>query len=610
MVKTRWVADRRRVPRLWRAVPIGTGLTIAIVAAIFIVVLSHSEPSIDGLTAGRNQADQILKGMVDEETGLRGYLDTGSRTFLQPYIAGRQEIAGGNAGSLALTSRSDLAEPMIDLRVAEHTWLTQWATPTAIAVDQPRTEAQLRAVLLRGKTLFDAYRVTQAAVDGRVSADILAEEAAEQNVIVFGGLVAAMVVLATTAVAWRHRRLLARLARLSPPVATNLTDQSAGGGLAVLGVIATPTLPEDTMDVGQLTDTLITERARFTALETESGLEASRLQLIVAVGQEIAGSLSLAYVSEAVAAAAISITGYRTAKIWLMSDDQEALTMVQRGGVEHGGRKAGDCVALGEGVVGRCGLHGRVFSRRLNGSIAAGHRSDLPTPGLAVPMIAAARVVGVLELSSDDVRSIDEETLEVIRKLANQAATAVDAARLHQRDEEISHTDVLTELANRRRLGSDLDSEVARSARYERPLAFIMLDVDHFKDFNDTNGHQLGDEILAELAKTFSGVLRQSDTPYRYGGEEFCVLLRETNIDAASAVAERLRVSIEDRFAGASAAKRVTASLGVAAMPDNATDGASLVAAADRALYTAKEAGRNCVRLAPPLRIGPVRATA
>ena len=189
----------------------------------------------------------------------------------------------------------------------------------------------------------------------------------------------------------------------------------------------------------------------------------------------------------------------------------------------------------------------------------------------------------------------------MLHSLAGQAATAVEAARFHQSADELSHTDALTHLPNRRRLELDLDLEIARSLRYNRPIACIMLDVDHFKKVNDVHGHQAGDEILSEFGSAFARSLRETDTAYRYGGEEFCVLLRETDADAAAIVAERLRVEIANRFAGNQGSAMVTASLGVAAIPSDAIDAKTLVAAADRALYAAKAAGRNCVVRATPI---------
>jgi diguanylate cyclase (GGDEF)-like protein len=190
---------------------------------------------------------------------------------------------------------------------------------------------------------------------------------------------------------------------------------------------------------------------------------------------------------------------------------------------------------------------------------------------------------------------MDESALDVMHSLTGQAATAIEAARFHETADELSHTDVLTRLPNRRRLELDLDTEITRSRRYNRPVAFIMLDVDHFKEVNDLHGHQAGDEILSEFSSAFAASLRETDTAYRYGGEEFCVLLRESDAESAVVVAERLRAEIATRFAGTNGTAMVTASLGVAAIPTSAGDAKTLIAAADEALYAAKESGRNRV---------------
>jgi diguanylate cyclase (GGDEF)-like protein len=185
--------------------------------------------------------------------------------------------------------------------------------------------------------------------------------------------------------------------------------------------------------------------------------------------------------------------------------------------------------------------------------------------------------------------------------LATHAATAVESARLHEVVEERSQLDALTRLFNRRRLEEDLDAECKRCARYRRPLAFVMLDVDHFKAFNDSHGHPQADTALQEVAEVIAGCVRTTDTAYRYGGEEFCVLLRETNAEDAMHFAERLRARIEKRFTSG-ATPGITASFGVAEFSAATPMPRSLVEAADAAMYGSKHAGRNRVVLssAPP----------
>ena len=157
-----------------------------------------------------------------------------------------------------------------------------------------------------------------------------------------------------------------------------------------------------------------------------------------------------------------------------------------------------------------------------------------------------------------------------------------------------ARTDTLTGLPNRRRFNEDLDRHFDQWRRHKMPLCLLLIDVDKFKRFNDTYGHQSGDAILRMTAKVLSGTLRQMDLAARFGGEEFAVLLPGTRVREGSLVAERLRATLAAQ--ACSHGQRdlhITVSIGVAvAQPDE--DSASLIARADKALYAAKEAGRDC----------------
>ena len=168
--------------------------------------------------------------------------------------------------------------------------------------------------------------------------------------------------------------------------------------------------------------------------------------------------------------------------------------------------------------------------------------------------------------------------------LAAHAAVAIESARLNQIAGEMSKTDPLTHLHNRRRLDEDLEAECKRSTRYRRPLSFIMLDVDNFKACNDTHGHPRADLALQAIAVVIGDTMRATDSAYRYGGEEVCVLLRETNAENAMHFAERLRLGIELRFANGPLG--LTASFGVAEFSET-TPGhrTHWSRAADRAMY-------------------------
>lgn len=165
--------------------------------------------------------------------------------------------------------------------------------------------------------------------------------------------------------------------------------------------------------------------------------------------------------------------------------------------------------------------------------------------------------------------------------------------------------DDLTQLLTRGAFDADLQTEVAAALRQNQPLSLVFGDIDHFKRVNDTHGHQVGDAVLREVAARLVSVVERKGCVYRYGGEEVAAILRNHSAEEALAVAERCRRQIEkDSVAGVS----VSMSFGVACVPDHATDARALVGAADRALYDAKERGRNLVRLfgePAPLRAGP-----
>lgn len=161
--------------------------------------------------------------------------------------------------------------------------------------------------------------------------------------------------------------------------------------------------------------------------------------------------------------------------------------------------------------------------------------------------------------------------------------------------ERLSRTDPLTGLSNRRQLMATLEAEVRRSTRNNRTFAVMMMDVDHFKSYNDAFGHQAGDEALVKLAGVLQSVVRNVDCAARYGGEEFLVLLPDTGIDAAVEVADRIRArQASEHFSG----EAITLSIGIAEFPTHGGSLESLIASADSALYHAKREGRDRIERA------------
>ncbi len=167
--------------------------------------------------------------------------------------------------------------------------------------------------------------------------------------------------------------------------------------------------------------------------------------------------------------------------------------------------------------------------------------------------------------------------------------------------EDLATTDGLTGLANKTHLLTRIEFEILRAKRGDHPLSLIMLDVDKFKHFNDTHGHVAGDKLLARLAEVMENNLRSIDIIGRFGGEEFCVALLDTNKKAAIRAAEKLRKAVEkEKFEGGKEQPggKLTISLGVAELAGEAEELTQLIERADAALYEAKRAGRNRVEVA------------
>jgi diguanylate cyclase (GGDEF)-like protein len=218
-----------------------------------------------------------------------------------------------------------------------------------------------------------------------------------------------------------------------------------------------------------------------------------------------------------------------------------------------------------------------------------------PSHVLVVPVQRATHLMGAFELYLQGTREFPEDQIDLLLGVAAQAAMAISHAQLFQAQEENALTDELTKLPNRRHLAQRFLEEMQRARRHHKSMAFLMIDIDHFKVVNDTYGHLQGDAVLAELAKILVAGKRESDVAARYGGEEFGVILHETNQVGAMTLAERIRSKVE--AASFPGGLKLTISIGVAATDDEALF-TGLLEKADQALYAAKQAGRNAVRAA------------
>lgn len=214
-----------------------------------------------------------------------------------------------------------------------------------------------------------------------------------------------------------------------------------------------------------------------------------------------------------------------------------------------------------------------------------------------IPMNSGNETFGCLVLLANEQFRLGRDQVELLHSAAKHLALALRNAMLFNEARTQAQFDGLTKLYNRKHFDARLEEELLRHQRYMHQLSVIMLDLDHFKEINDTHGHQAGDLVLKEMGKLLQEAVRTTDFAARYGGEEFSMLLPQTDENQAWALAERIRLRIaKKRFTVGSRTFQVTASMGIATMqPGSLKPKAQLMHEADNALYEAKAAGRNMV---------------
>jgi diguanylate cyclase (GGDEF)-like protein len=232
-----------------------------------------------------------------------------------------------------------------------------------------------------------------------------------------------------------------------------------------------------------------------------------------------------------------------------------------------------------------------LFSRDGSESTEAG---QVAFPLAVVPLVFQQRFIGALEVVDDQpARTWQDNEILLLRTVANQVAVAINHADLYAQIKQQALTDPLTGCYNRRLFEMHLERDLQMAMRSHQPVSLLMLDLDRFKQLNDSAGHDAGDSALRKLADCLRQVVRAVDTAARFGGDEFALILPQAYSEGALTVAERLRSQIEKiEIPGFG---HLAASIGVASFPMHASSPAELIVAADAALYLAKRAGRNRV---------------
>lgn len=280
--------------------------------------------------------------------------------------------------------------------------------------------------------------------------------------------------------------------------------------------------------------------------------------------------------------------------------DGDRLTLAASRNIEDGFKKAHDDLRVGQCLCGIAASEGEILVSR-NSSYESRHTISYPGINnhgdIIVPLIAPDGICGIMFLHTEPNINVQQRQLELLRTIGNQLGLAIKNSLLFEETRALSIHDPLTGLGNRNMLNIEMEKQQAVLRRNKEPLSMIMIDLDHFKQFNDTYGHATGDVILAALAGILKSEIREIDLAVRYGGEEFLLLLPDTSKELAESVAERIRHKVEMTTLTVTDDQEVslTISLGVATSVDGSESPEILITRADTAMYMAKERGRNRV---------------
>lgn len=304
---------------------------------------------------------------------------------------------------------------------------------------------------------------------------------------------------------------------------------------------------------------------------------------------------------ESILTQALELVSAERGSLMLFDEGANELTMkVARGMAEPVSAIAN--IPVGEGIAGSVlgkgrGLVGSIDQFGLRSMPARRYKTK---SFISYPIAIGQRKIGVLNLADKvDGTAYDASDLNVIELVGPQIALALERAAWQQRANQfqlMSITDPLTGLHNRRYMEARLAEELSRSRRYDYPMSFMMIDIDDFKLYNDRNGHQAGDRALEITAQCLRAALRKADVASRYGGEEFSILLPQTDLQEAGIIADRIRRKVSDTkfpYGPAQPLGSVTVSIGLSCYSAGLDSAEAVIRAADRALYHAKSHGKN-----------------
>jgi diguanylate cyclase (GGDEF)-like protein len=522
--------------------------TVAVVVATLFATSRIERRAADRGYQGTQTAQTLLNTMLDRETGLRGFLETDDEAFLAPYTGGSAHFAA------AVRSAEGYARgvPAAERALGEQEALAaRWQVVAGAVIRQAKRSGVHHLSLkdaLRRKQTMDSFRAANAKY-------LIAMNVQRVHLLAVASTLSTWIVVGLS--------LLLMLTGLWLVRVNFHRERRAREALRAV---------EQRRDARE--QEYVEDRRRFAEVVQVSETENEARELIKRRIE----------------------TGLRGAMVTVLSrnnsaDRLEATTPVPDGPLASAleGAKPRSCLAI---------RLGREHEERgaHNGSTVACELCGMTgSRALCEPLLVSGEVIGSLLIAHED--PLDDHGRRLISETVTYTAPVLANLRNLAIAERRAHTDSLTGLPNRRALDDTFRLLIAQAGRALTPLSVMLIDLDRFKNVNDTYGHDRGDEVLAAMATTLKESVRTSDFAARMGGEEFLVLLPNTDPMTAGAVAEGVASSLaKTRVHGME--RMVTASFGVAAYPMHGVDMPNLLRSADRALYQAKRDGRDCVRVA------------
>jgi diguanylate cyclase (GGDEF)-like protein len=545
-------------------------------------------------------SQQLMVSILNAQTGTRGFVISGDEQFLRPYAVALEEFADASRQLrqrwAEQPQRLALLNELVVLFERYQREITEVAIASRRSVGQVDGSHPIESDLMEApRRLFVEGNDKQLVDDmKRMIEQLILEERRALNeqlgrnldqggvVILIGTAGPLLAVFLVLLVGGRHTARITRNLDSLASAAGRIETGDLEGRVELLGSRETAALAARFNRMAERLE----QRARNAVLLDRLG---KKLQSCKNMDEAFA--VASAYLPRILRDTSGAICLYRASR-------DQVETHTAWGGMGEAGSKSGvfepdHCWALRTGYTYHYDPDGEDMPCRHLGHPVAGET-------LCVPMISDEDVLGILVAQSVDSGGLNSEQKALAGHLAETLAICVTNLRLRESLRNQSVRDPLTDLYNRRYLNEALKREFARVERTGSPVSIIVFDVDHFKRFNDSWGHDAGDAVLVRLARMLREIGRDSDLACRLGGEEFALVLPDCSLDQAMEVAEKIRISAQELkiHLHGKLLEPVTVSLGVASCPEQSCETAALIKAADMALYRAKAQGRDRVERA------------